>query len=363
MISNRECIERMKEELAAPCPTELTNRERIERMLDELAAGLAPFVDSEMRNNRGENWPDEFDTRSATDGHRALPRLPNLRVDFRDPWVVLILLKRNFKKVFGKTLDRECQGWVNELYNARNRSSHREGTFELSTTYDLLDSASRLLAAAEAAWHNDVNRDPHTKVGAEEAAVELGKAWGGQATHSPTGRQRTVVSSPPDSAVAAEHFARGADAARGNDFDAAKLAFQAALEVDPDHVAANIRLGLLLHKEGRFAEARSRFERVLASRPDHAPAHYCLGLAWQNEGNPANAAQAFLRAAQEGASEESDRTPWYIYKLARALLASGQRDRALRRFREARDEAELYSQPELVARIDEALRRIGAAGR
>ena len=87
--------------------------------------------------------------------------------------------------------------------------------------------------------------------------------------------------------------------------------------------------------------------------------HYKLGLLSMREFNAAKAVQAFRQAIKE----QSDRTPTYLFSLAAALLASGERDAAMARFREAREQAARLSQAELVAQIDETLRRLEVGGR
>ena len=150
------------------------------------------------------------------------------------------------------------------------------------------------------------------------------------------------------------HYNYGVVAYRSNDSDAARAAFQAALEINPDHALANHNYGQMLEEDGRLREARAHYERTLASRPDHALSHYKLGLLWMGEFNANKAVQAF----REAIKERSDRTPTYLFSLAAALLAAGQRDAAESRFREARAQAEQFSQTQLVARIDETLRKL-----
>ncbi|MCY4187195.1 MAG: tetratricopeptide repeat protein [Bryobacterales bacterium] len=152
------------------------------------------------------------------------------------------------------------------------------------------------------------------------------------------------------------HYNYGVAAYRSDDRRAARRAFQSALDLNPDHALANHNFGQMLEEEGRFEEARAHYERALASRPDHALSHYKLGLLWMRELNAARAVAAF----REAAKEQSERTPTYLFSLAAALLAAGDRDAAVPRLREARGQAERLSQPELVAKIDETLRKLGA---
>lgn len=154
------------------------------------------------------------------------------------------------------------------------------------------------------------------------------------------------------------HYNYGVVAYGEREAEAARLAFESALEINPDHALANHNLGQMLEEEGRFGEARARYERALASRPDHALSHYKLGLLWMREFNAAKAVQAFRQAIEE----QSDRTPTYLFSLAAALLASGEREAAAARFREARAQAARFSQAELVTQIDETLRKLEGGG-
>ena len=70
-----------------------------------------------------------------------------------------------------------------------------------------------------------------------------------------------------------------------------------------------------------------------------------------------------MQAFRQAIKEQSDRTPTYLFSLAAALLASGERDAAMARFREAREQAARLSQAELLAQIDETLRRLEVGGR
>ena len=155
------------------------------------------------------------------------------------------------------------------------------------------------------------------------------------------------------------HYNYGVVAYREGEAGAARLAFEAALEINPDHALANHNLGQMLEEEGRFGEARDCYERALANRPDHALSHYKLGLLWMREFNSTKAVQSFRQAIKE----QSDRTPTYLFSLAAALLASGERDAAVARFRQAREQAARFSQAELAAQIDETLRKLEVGGR
>lgn len=59
----------------------------------------------------------------------------------------------------------------------------------------------------------------------------------------------------------------GAVAARGNDFPGALKHFEAASEIDPNHVEAQLSCGHALLRLGRISEARARYERALQIAP------------------------------------------------------------------------------------------------
>ncbi len=136
----------------------------------------------------------------------------------------------------------------------------------------------------------------------------------------------------------------------------AREAFRKALAANPDHALANHNLGQMLEEEGRLDEAMARYRRAVANRPDHGLSHYKIGMLLMRQ----RRASAAVAAFREATEERSERTPTYLFSLAAALLASGDREGAIGTFRQARDEAGRASQGELVKRIDEALRTIRA---
>src|SRR5690606_12979800 len=55
-------------------------------------------------------------------------------------------------------------------------------------------------------------------------------------------------------------------------------ALEQALALDPAHPAALNQMGVLLRRDGRFAEAEDAYARALAADPDYALAHHNLGV-------------------------------------------------------------------------------------
>lgn len=151
------------------------------------------------------------------------------------------------------------------------------------------------------------------------------------------------------------HYNFGVLAYRAGRPEEAREAFRQALALNPDHALANHNLGQLLEEEGHFDEALDRYRRAIANRPDHSLSHYKIGMLRMRQRRAAEAVAAF----REAAKDRSDRTPTYLFSLAAARLAAGDREGAVTTFRRARAEAERQTQQNLVARIDDALRTMG----
>lgn len=63
-----------------------------------------------------------------------------------------------------------------------------------------------------------------------------------------------------------------------NKFDLAEQQLKKALELIPGHPVASNEYGLLLRKEGRFAESRQVYEKSLAAFPEYLPIQINLGI-------------------------------------------------------------------------------------
>jgi len=58
----------------------------------------------------------------------------------------------------------------------------------------------------------------------------------------------------------------------------AESALEMALEIAPNHPAANNQLGMLLRERGEFSAAEAAYRSALVETPDYALAHYNLGV-------------------------------------------------------------------------------------
>jgi Flp pilus assembly protein TadD len=66
--------------------------------------------------------------------------------------------------------------------------------------------------------------------------------------------------------------------AKNGDDEAAGGSISDALIIDPTYAPALNQLGMLLRREGRFAEAESAYLRAVETDPDYALVHYNLGV-------------------------------------------------------------------------------------
>jgi predicted Zn-dependent protease len=75
------------------------------------------------------------------------------------------------------------------------------------------------------------------------------------------------------------------------DLDAADRQAGRALAAAPTHPTANLVVGMVLMKRGRYAEARDALERAATADPDSPKVYYQLSLAYARLGNAAQASR------------------------------------------------------------------------
>ena len=61
-------------------------------------------------------------------------------------------------------------------------------------------------------------------------------------------------------------------------YEDAEEVLQLALDLHPEHSAANNQLGILRRSQGRFADAEAAYERAIAADPEYALAYMNLGI-------------------------------------------------------------------------------------
>lgn len=176
----------------------ITNRDRVGKGLDSLTAGLAPFVERELKAVLGNRWDEPL----ADFGPKAggSPRkLPSLS----DPAVLLGVMWNQWNNVFGRTLGNAERSLVSELRDVRNRWAHNE-TFNGNDAHRALDSAGRLLTAVSAPQAAEVEQmrtDLQRNIFEEQRRSEMRKSSFQPTEGKPQGGLkpwREVVTPHPD---------------------------------------------------------------------------------------------------------------------------------------------------------------------
>ncbi len=130
----------------------ITNHERVGKALDLLKAGLAPFVERELKARYGDGWSTEVN--AALDDRR----LGGGRGDpLQDVAIMLVIMDRAWGEVFRRILGKAERSLVNELSALRNRWAHQE-PFSSDDAYRALDSAGRLLTAVSAPQGEEIEK-------------------------------------------------------------------------------------------------------------------------------------------------------------------------------------------------------------
>lgn len=91
----------------------------------------------------------------------------------------------------------------------------------------------------------------------------------------------------------------------------AEEAFRRELEIDPDNVVAQYKLGVLLTEKGDAAQGKQYIEAALRVRPGLRHADYNLGRAEMLLGNDATAADHFQKATQTDTDPDVLQQAWY----------------------------------------------------
>jgi tetratricopeptide (TPR) repeat protein len=99
-------------------------------------------------------------------------------------------------------------------------------------------------------------------------------------------------------ASAQDWFERGCDLERGN-AQAAREAYERALQADAGHVGAHLNLGRLVHEAGRLAEAERVYRRAILACGGDPLLYYNLGVLLEDMGRKSAAMDAYERALHE----------------------------------------------------------------
>jgi tetratricopeptide (TPR) repeat protein len=156
------------------------------------------------------------------------------------------------------------------------------------------------------------------------------------------------------SSLADAHYNYSVLLAAGSRYDDAAEAFRKALGVDPFHAQAHNNLAALLARQGKLGEAAAHYRQAVANDPRHRGARFNLARVLVALGQPL---EAIEQLRQTLLPEDSD-TPRCMYALANAYLAAGNVAQAGEYAEQALHRAKERGQSELVASIEQSLRRI-----
>jgi ribonuclease-3 len=124
----------------------ISNHERVSRALNLLGQGLYPYFEQEMQAVHGDRWRTV--ATSHLPEHQTSKRnvADILREDVSAP---LIVMSKQWDKVFKKNLGQAERTLVSELINVRNQWAH-QSSISIDDTYRALDRIAILLKAVSA---------------------------------------------------------------------------------------------------------------------------------------------------------------------------------------------------------------------
>jgi tetratricopeptide (TPR) repeat protein len=105
----------------------------------------------------------------------------------------------------------------------------------------------------------------------------------------------SVIARNDAGASAQDWFERGCDLERGS-AEAAREAYERALQADAAHVGAHLNLGRLVHEAGRLAEAERVYRRAILACGGDPLLFYNLGVLLEDMGRKSAAMDAYERA-------------------------------------------------------------------
>jgi predicted AAA+ superfamily ATPase len=130
----------------------ITNHERVGKAMELLKAGLAPFVERELRSVYKEGFAKQVAGYVGEDRQNAGKPLTQW-----DAAALMKLMWEAWNDVFRRTLGPAERSLVNELRNHRNKWAHQE-TFSSDDAYRTFDSAGRLLTAVSAPQADEIEK-------------------------------------------------------------------------------------------------------------------------------------------------------------------------------------------------------------
>lgn len=132
----------------------VSNKQRVGKALDSLRQGLYPYAEQKLQAVHGSIWATK-----VASYLKNFQKEKNQASDVikEDISALLIVVNREWDKVFKKILSQPDRSLVNELLEVRNRWAH-QATFSTDDTYRAIDSVLRLLKSIEAPQVSEVEK-------------------------------------------------------------------------------------------------------------------------------------------------------------------------------------------------------------
>ena len=123
----------------------LSNRERVGKALDLLCAGLAPFVERELKAVHGAKWEEVAREGQPAERGKGKGKPAKAGTPAKLQWdtqALLAVVWNQWNTVFSRTLGNAERSIVSELRDVRNKWAHQEA-FASNDAYRALDTAKR----------------------------------------------------------------------------------------------------------------------------------------------------------------------------------------------------------------------------
>ncbi len=107
-----------------------------------------------------------------------------------------------------------------------------------------------------------------------------------------------ALSACANSTAAQEHFEKGNELAKAQQFEQAAVEFEAALDEDAKFISARINLGVAYYQLGRLDEAITQYQKAIELEPEDADIHSNLAAAYVQMDQLDEALQEYLIAVE-----------------------------------------------------------------
>jgi tetratricopeptide (TPR) repeat protein len=163
---------------------------------------------------------------------------------------------------------------------------------------------------------------------------------------------RAAVTINPDSALS--HYNFGLMLLEQNRAQDAAPLFRRAIEINPQFAEAHLNYGVTLEQERQYDEAMKHYRIAAESSPQLRQAHFQLArmLIYKDQ------YQEAIGHLFQTITVEDEHTPRFVYALAAAYMRAGNKEAALKYWRQARERAAARKQTELLTLIERDLKAV-----